>query len=87
VPDVDGVQPAPAFAWLFDGSHCGLRYYGVCVQGVVVIQVTGFPDSGSDYVSESCDLPGATPADACAFVDELLAARTAKAERRARRSA
>ncbi len=72
---------APAFAWLFDGTHGGLRYYGTCVEGVVVVHVNGF--LGSNYVSESRDLPDATPAMACAFVDELLAARDAKPARKA----
>ncbi len=46
---------APAFAWLFDGTRgSGLRYYGTCVEGVVVVQVNGF--LGSDYVSESRDI-------------------------------
>ncbi len=77
------MSTAPAFLWLFDGTHGGLRYYGTCVEGVVVVQVNGF--LGSDYLSESRDLPGATPAMACAFVDELLAARDLKAARKARR--
>jgi len=77
------MSTTPAFVWLFDGTHGGLRYYGTCVEGVVVVQVNGF--LGSDYVSESCDLPDATPAMARAFVDELLAARATKAERKARR--
>ncbi len=73
----------PAFAWLFDGTYHGLRYYGTCIEGVVIVQVNG--SLGPDYLSESRDLPDATPAMACAFVDELLAARDLKAPRKARR--
>lgn len=79
------VQPMPAFSWLFDGLHRGLRYYGVCVQGMIVVQVNGFV--GSDYMSESRDVVNATPAIACAFVNELLSARDAKQARKVRRSA
>ncbi len=78
----DPVRSAPT-EYLADGSHAGLRWYLQRLDGLELCSVNGF--QGADYVTETCEMPGATPAMACALVDALIAARAAKQARKARR--
>lgn len=70
--------------WLADGAHAGLRWWVERVDGAAAPVVTTIGFVGSTYVTERCELPGWTEAAVCRWVDELIAARSAKAARRAR---
>lgn len=70
--------------WIADGAHAGLRWYVQRLEGVDAPVVTAIGFAGSTYVTETCELPGWTEAAVCRWVDELVAARSAKAMRRAK---
>lgn len=70
--------------WIADGAHAGLRWYVQHMEGVDAPVVTAIGFIGSAYTSDSCEMPDWTEAAVCRWVEDLVAARTARAVRRAK---
>lgn len=77
--------PTPSYVWCADGEHRGIRWFLIRIDGELIASCNGFPDGGSDYLTEATGMPDGTPKQARAWVDTLLEARGAKIARKARR--